>query len=252
MLGRTLPPRSLLTPSAGRKGVPSDWDALFLSAGNAGQSSALAARLVPDGSPGYNLLHFVNVSPQPIFCDGCGIAASPEHIQQRLARLELATRFRPTHIAVLIVIASPDVRGDFYNAARPLSLRDQLLDGLGIASAPHSADAAVVTESRLAEFQRRGFYLAAVSECPLADETCAQSIARLAETLLKRIRLSYKPKAVVLVSESLAPILAPLADSPGIRVLPDGKPVVCPAPGDSLANASFHAACARIAEAART
>src|SRR5207249_10650226 len=35
-------------------------------------------------------------------CDGCGQAASAEHIARRLRRLEWATRFRPVHIHTLL------------------------------------------------------------------------------------------------------------------------------------------------------
>src|SRR6266700_3189000 len=36
-------------------------------------------------------------------CDGCGQMASPEHIAQRLRRLEWATRYRPVHIQTLLL-----------------------------------------------------------------------------------------------------------------------------------------------------
>src|SRR2546429_3637145 len=36
-------------------------------------------------------------------CDGCGQAASAEHIARRLRRLEWATRFRPVHIHTLLL-----------------------------------------------------------------------------------------------------------------------------------------------------
>src|SRR5207244_1404111 len=36
-------------------------------------------------------------------CDGCGQAASAEHIARRLRRLEWAKRFRPVHIHTLLL-----------------------------------------------------------------------------------------------------------------------------------------------------
>jgi hypothetical protein len=39
-----------------------------------------------------------------ILCDGCGQPATPEHIAERIHRLELATRYRPIHIQVLWLI----------------------------------------------------------------------------------------------------------------------------------------------------
>ena len=40
-------------------------------------------------------------------CDGCGAQVDEAHIRQRIERLELATRFRPIHIQVLLLDAAP-------------------------------------------------------------------------------------------------------------------------------------------------
>jgi hypothetical protein len=204
----------------------------------------------------------VSATPQTIFCDGCGAAATPEHIRERLVRLELATRFRPIHIGVLFLIPSPDAGSDFYDAsARPPGAREILLDALGIPAAAEataaqgepSAPVASATESRLAEFQRRGFFLASVAECPLPEGAAAQAVERLAPTLVKRIQFSYKPKSVVLLSDALSPLAQLLARAgQGIRIVPDGKPIAWPRRGDGADDDAFRAACARIADAART
>jgi hypothetical protein len=200
----------------------------------------------------------VNAAPQTILCDGCGAAASPEHIRERLARLEVATRFRPIHIGVLFLIPSPEPGLDFYDASpRPPGVRESLLDALGIsapAAVSGASDGADATESRLSEFQRRGFFFASVSECSLPDGNAAsQTVERLAPTLVKRIEFSYKPKSVVLLSDALAPLVPLLAAAgQGICILPDGAPLSWPRPSDVAGDAAFRVACARIAESARS
>lgn len=204
----------------------------------------------------------MSATPQPIFCDGCGIPATSEHIRERLSRLELATRFRPIHIGVLFLTPAPEAGLDFYDASpRPPAAREILLDALGIPSAADPARApaeprdssASATETRLGEFQRRGFFFASVSECPLPESSAAQTVSRLAPTLLKRIQFSYKPKSVVLLSEALSPLVPVLAQAgQGIRILPDGATLSWPRAGDRAAEAAFRAACSRIADAART
>src|SRR5216683_5747450 len=68
----------------------------------------------------------MDANSTPILCDGCGLAASAEHIAARMERLELATRFRPIHINVLFVALQPMPRpeDDFY---RPPESRDFLI-----------------------------------------------------------------------------------------------------------------------------
>jgi hypothetical protein len=176
-----------------------------------------------------------------------------------LARLELATRFRPIHISVLFLTPAPEAGLDFYDASpRPPAERELLLDALGIPSAADPARApaeprdssASATETRLAEFQRRGFYFASVSECPLPESAAAHALMHLAPTLVKRIQFSYKPKSVVLLSDALSPLVLLLARAgQGIRVLPDGAALAWPRAGDRPAEAYFRAACARIADA---
>jgi len=200
----------------------------------------------------------VSATPQPILCDGCGVAATPEHIRERLARLEVATRFRPIHIGVLFLIPSPETGQDFYDASpRPPGARELLLDALGISAAAATPALREPTESgpsssesRLAEFQRRGFFFASVAECALPAGAAAQAVERLAPTLVKRIQFSSQPKSVVLLSDalsSLVPLLARAA--PGIRIAPDGQPIPWPRAGNRPAEAAFRSACASIVDA---
>src|SRR3981081_2519458 len=97
-------------------------------------------------------------------CDGCGQTASGEHIARRLQRLEWATRYRPVHINTLLLGAfSPQDEKDFLYAPGGGFQGEaaHVLDALGISTTGKAAD--VVQ----AEFQRSGFFLTHVLECPL-------------------------------------------------------------------------------------
>ena len=155
-------------------------------------------------------------SSNTLLCDGCGQPASPEHIAQRLRRLELSTRFRPVHIGVLFIALAPVPRPehDFYGPPESKEFFNHLLDAVQIpvnSSQPgQESDAAASASARLVEFQRRGYYLAYLSECPItwAEEPVATTISRLAPTLVRRIRLNCKPKQTA----TLGPELTPLAE----------------------------------------
>ncbi len=138
-------------------------------------------------------------------CDGCGQAASPEHLTRRLQRLELTTRYRPVHIQALLLggiapasdaafLYSPE--GNFRGEAA------SLLDALQIPRAGKSADAV------LSEFQKRGLFLTHVLECPLLPGVSPADAQLLLEkqlpAVIARIRRSLKPKRLVLFSGELA------------------------------------------------
>ncbi len=154
----------------------------------------------------------MDANPISILCDGCDLPASAEHIAARMERLELATRFRPIHINVLFVALEPMQRleDDFYRPPESRDFFDSFLSALDIA--PETGNA------KLIEFQRRGYYLAYLSECPVTpqdsasperallgagqeihDSAAPECISRLAPTLVKRIRFNYKPKHVALL-----------------------------------------------------
>jgi len=143
-------------------------------------------------------------------CDGCGRAASAEHIARRLQRLEWTTRYRPVHIHTLLLGAfSPREDKDFlYCPSEEFGGEAaHLLDALGIATAGKTAE--VVH----AEFQRGGYFLAHVLECPAGAEgegepEVAGMLSKRLEPVARRIRRSLKPKRVVLISRDLSPVLA--------------------------------------------
>jgi hypothetical protein len=161
-------------------------------------------------------------------CDGCGQAASTEHFARRLQRLEWTTRHRPVHINTLLLGAfSPREQRDFLYAPSGEFQGEaaHLLDALGISAAGKAAEAVH------AEFQRAGFFLTHVLECPLEsdDGKGAAAAALLTERLhlvATRIRRSLKPKRVVLISQALGPILEKImALEPGCPfVLDSGRP----------------------------
>jgi hypothetical protein len=161
-------------------------------------------------------------------CDGCGQSASPKHIARRLWRLELTTRYRPVHIGALLLGGiSPLAEEDFLYAGKFKGEAERLLAAVGISTAGKSPEAV------LSEFQRAGFLLTHVLECPLETGQVAEPTAprealltRRVAAVATRIRRSLKPKRVVLISELLAPLAAKLSSAElGCPVvLDDGKP----------------------------
>ncbi len=141
-----------------------------------------------------------------ILCDGCGQVASSEHIARRLQRLEWSTRFRPIHMqALLLGASSPENRTDFIYAPDQTHGGEAaaLLDAAGIDLSGKSA------ETALAEFQRHGFYLTHVLECP--PESSADPIELIGKrlpSLFARVRRSLKPKRLMLISGELTPFAA--------------------------------------------
>jgi hypothetical protein len=140
-------------------------------------------------------------------CDGCGQLASPKHIARRLQRLEWTTRYRPVHIGTLLLgtvaplkdsnfIYSP---GGGWNGEAKI-----LLEAGGVRTEGKSAEAV------LAEFQRGGFFVTHVLECPLeegAGENPQQLIGNRLSDVLTRIRRSLKPKRLVPISQTLEQFL---------------------------------------------
>lgn len=157
-------------------------------------------------------------------CDGCGQIASTEHIAQRLKRLEWTTRYRPVHINTLLLGAfSPHDERDFLYAPGGEFHGEAalLLDALGISSAGKAAEAVH------AEFQRAGFFLTHILECPLEDDRSLQTaLKKRLAAVATRIRRSLKPKRVMAVTEALTPVVEDiLAMDLGCPVLLDnGKP----------------------------
>jgi hypothetical protein len=206
-----------------------------------------------------------------IACDGCGLPASAGHIAARLERLELVTRFRPLHINVLFVAPEPMAcpEDDFYRPPRSREFFNSFLaaldisadaGGCGLQVEPAKMKLRLETSgaepdvAKLLEFQRRGYYLTYLSECPVtlqypvgpsADEDAVlECISRLAPTLIKRIRFNYKPKHVVLLETSMRPLIA-IFEQVGIGqllLLDHGKPLTLPEVGDTLSLSRFRKA----------
>jgi len=159
-------------------------------------------------------------------CDGCGQLASSEHIARRLQRLEWTTRYRPVHISALLLGAvAPQRDSDFLYC--PAGEWDgeakALLAAAGLAPAGKSPEAA------LAEFQRGGFFLTHVLECPLQDgggDHVQRLLGNRLPAVLARIRRSLKPKRLAPISQALEQLLPVLnsAELPCAILLDQGKP----------------------------
>src|SRR6266571_1146765 len=192
----------------------------------------------------------MDTNSTPILCDGCGLAASAEHIAARMERLELATRFRPIHVNVLFVALQPMPRpeDDFYRPPESRDFFDSFLSALDIA--PEDGNA------MLLEFQKRGYCLTYLSECPVTpqdsaspgrmqgrpeagqktgDSVARECISRLAPTLIKRIRFNYKPKHIALLGTNLSPLIEIFeqAGMAPLLLLDQGRPLTVPSASDA-------------------
>jgi len=152
--------------------------------------------------------------PTLLPCDGCGQLASAEHIARRLQRLEWATRFRPIHIQALLLAASaPEADSEFlYSPEAPFTgLAGDLLSALSISTAGKS------DEEVLADFQKRGLFLAYLLECSVAPGTepteAVDLLDRHLPQAVARIRRSLKPKRALVLSQDLQPFLPQLSAS---------------------------------------
>jgi hypothetical protein len=170
-------------------------------------------------------------SSSALVCDGCGQTASAEHIARRLQRLEWTTRYRPVHISTLLLGAFSPLRDeDFLYASGEYGEEfrgeaAQILEAVGISTAGKTRDAVH------AEFQRAGFFLTHVLECPLDGdpaqrEAAAALLARRLKPVATRIRRSLKPKRVMAITVELAPVVHDILvlDLGCLVVLDDGKP----------------------------
>jgi hypothetical protein len=159
-------------------------------------------------------------------CDGCGQVASPEHIARRLQRLEWTTRYRPVHIGTLLLGAvAPESDSEFiYSPAGTWDGEARIL--LAAAGLPLEGKSA---EATLAEFQRRGFLLTHVLECPLENGErgrIKELVANRLPAVLTRIRRSLKPKKLAPISSVLELFLPALAagELPCAILLDQAKP----------------------------
>ena len=147
-------------------------------------------------------------------CDGCGQLASPEHLARRLHRLECATRYRPIHIQTLLLgnIAPVDDSAFLYSpAGRFEGEAQRLLEAVQLSREGKSADTV------LAEFQRRGLMLTHLLECPVEPGLSDLQVAQLLEAHLPRtiarLRRSFKPRRIILLSADLLQVLGALQNA---------------------------------------
>lgn len=141
-------------------------------------------------------------------CDGCGQPASAEHTARRVKRLEWTTRCRPVHIATLFIGAFSPLNDNEFLYAPGSALvgeAERLLTAAGLRHGGNSAEAAQ------SEFQRRGFLLTHMLECPLEASTHDPTalLEKRFGFVAARIRRSLKPKSVVLISRLLEPLVEP-------------------------------------------
>jgi hypothetical protein len=158
-------------------------------------------------------------------CDDCGQPASPEHIARRLKRLEWTTRYRPVHIHTLFLGGvSPDADAEFlYSPGGEFKGEAAaMLDVAGLSAAGKNADTVH------AEFQRCGFLLTHVLECPLehgfkSNASLRELLAKRAPAVAARIRRSLRPKRVTFVSETMEDLAKQwTAEELGCTILLDG------------------------------
>src|SRR5690348_14865911 len=174
-----------------------------------------------------------------LLCDGCGQPATPEHTARRLQRLEWATRFRPVHIATLVLGGvSPPADEEFLYCGKFAGEALALLDAAGISVANKSS------ETVLSEFQRGGLFVTYVLECPLEVNggnrlSISDLISRRLPAVAARIRRSLKPKRAILYASEAAAGISVIADA-DLRctvLLDDGKPFVL-GPGTQSASSA--------------
>jgi hypothetical protein len=183
--------------------------------------------------------------PRVPICDGCGANVDDAHIRRRIERLELATRYRPVHISVLLIDSAPPARLEdyFYRATSDREERSpasrEYFDGLAKCAgvAPGSS---MDEEAALVEFQRQGYFLIGAVECAMENGgELSKAIERAAPAILRRVNVSYKPKSIALIS-LLTQTLVPTFQASGWGqrlILMDGKPFDDPFSNGHLAGA---------------
>jgi hypothetical protein len=182
--------------------------------------------------------------PGPALCDSCLKPATPEHIRDRMARLQLATRYRPIHIGPLLVCAAvPANPADDFYASGESDQSDGARDFAQSLFACCGVPAGKPGVDQLADFQRRGVYLSRLIECPLVPGEPVNCLAeKYGQTFVKRVNLSYKPKAIALldpVPEGLAELL--VSAGLGEKLIDAGKGIVMPSPTDAAGIAAVQA-----------
>ena len=135
------------------------------------------------------------------------------------------TRYRPVHVGTVLLGAySPDADSDFLysEAAEITGEAKSVLAACGINASGKTKEAI------LSEFQRGGFLLGYVMECPLEPESRNEAAltallkARM-PAFLARLRRSFQPKRVASISSKLDPLFAGLTEKDlGCTLVSDG------------------------------
>lgn len=162
-----------------------------------------------------------------VLCDGCGQPATSEHTARRLRRLEWTTRYRPIHIGTVLLgaVAPGDDESFLYAVGDQGEYAGEASNVLVTSGVSQSGKS---REATLAEFQRAGFLLVYVLDCPLNagahDPVAIGALLRSRlPALLARVRRSLRPKRIVPISSSLEPLFQFLTDSElGCSVVLDG------------------------------
>src|ERR1700746_32881 len=103
------------------------------------------------------------MSSEQLICDGCGQFADQGHLARRLKRLQNMTRYRPIHVqALFLSAASPAADAEHLYSAE----NEFRGEGLALLRALGMDPAGKSIETVLTDFQRRGFLLAHILECP--------------------------------------------------------------------------------------
>ena len=120
---------------------------------------------------------------------------------------------------------SPSAEEDFLYSGTFKGEAGRVLGAVGISVEGKSS------EQVLGEFQRSGFFLTHVLECPMesgqtGESLCESLLAQRLSGVSTRIRRSLKPKRLVLISESLTPLAARLSsvELGCSLILDSGKP----------------------------
>src|SRR5215470_13999003 len=138
-----------------------------------------------------------------LICDGCGQPADQEHIALRLKRLENMTRYRPIHVQALFLGAASPAAAPEYLYSAEVEFRGE---GLALLGALGIDPAGKTVEAVLTDFQRRGYLLAHILECPVpADrlEALPLLLQKRSSATAARIRRSLKPKRLALLGAEL-------------------------------------------------
>jgi len=162
-------------------------------------------------------------------CDGCGQAASTEHISRRLRRLEWTTRYRPVHINTLVLGAfSPHDEKDFCMRRAGSFAGKRRCCWMRWESPPQEKTA----EGGACGVSTGGILSDARAGVPVwtgdagTEATAAALLMKRLQPVATRIRRSLKPKRVMAITEELTPVVRDvLALDLGCPVVLDhGKP----------------------------